>query len=437
MDDMNPHDIQSRRVVIIGGGIIGVAAAHFLKNDGHDVVVVDKGSIGGACSHGNCGLVCPSHVLPLAEPGAPWSAIRSVLNPASAFRVKPRLDPSLWSWFWNFNRRCNQRDMLESATAIQPLLLHSMRLYQELVSDDAPTDIRCDWTKRGLLFVYRDAKPLDAYAPTDRLLGERFNESAVRLGPGELVELEPALRDDLAGGWWFEHDAHLRPDKLLNSWVSSLHGRGVRFIPDAELTDLVVQDGVARHAKLKSSAGNESVDGDVFLFATGAWTPLLSRWLKMTVPIQPGKGYSITLPAPAGGPQSPMIFPQHRVAVTPMNDRLRLGSIMEFVGYDESIQPKRLRLLTEATRTYLRGDVADAIDGAPQDEAWQGWRPMTYDSTPVIGRCGAYENVYVSAGHNMLGISMAPASGQLIASLISGTTPALDPTPYRPQRFAV
>ncbi len=412
-----------RRIVVVGGGIIGIACAHFLNRAGYQVTIVDKGRIGGECSHGNCGLVCPSHVLPLAEPGALGAAFKSMLSPQSPFHIRPRLDRGLWKWLWNFARRCNQAKMLESGRAIQPLLASSLSLYTQLVEQEG---IECEWKKQGLLFVYKNQRPFDSYTRVNDLLTEEFNEPARRIGGPELGEFEPSLRPGLAGGWYFEHDAHLRPDRLVASWRAALQRRGVRFVEQEGLDSLIETNGVVRAAKLE----HQTIEADRFVIATGAWTPRLAGILRVRIPIEPGKGYSITLPRPSVCPRVPLIFPEHRVAVTPLDEELRIGSIMEFAGYDATIRPERLRLLTEGVGHYLRGELPSGVN-----EKWFGWRPMTYDSTPVIGPCPGFSNVFLATGHNMLGLSMAPATGRLISELISGQPTHLATDAYSALRF--
>ena len=179
---------------------------------------------------------------------------------------------------------------------------------------------------------------------------------------------------------------------------------------------------------VETTQGN--LQADVFVVASGAWTPMLREHLGCTVPIQPGKGYSITMPRPKICPQIPLIFPEHRVAVTPMNSGYRLGSIMEFAGYDESIKPQRLQLLRSGAEQYLLEPYCE-----PELETWYGWRPMTYDSLPVIDASPKWGNVWIAAGHNMLGLSMAPVTGRLIKELINGEPTHLDVAPYSVTRF--
>ncbi|MFN3191008.1 MAG: NAD(P)/FAD-dependent oxidoreductase [Aureliella sp.] len=413
------------KIIIVGGGIIGVSSAWYLRRSGWDVTVIDRSSIGAACSGGNCGLVCPSHVLPLTEPGAFKEAAKALVSPGSPFRISPRLDPSLWSWLWNFAKRCNQSEMVQNAHAIQALLTSGMLEYQKLVGDDG---VDCEWQERGLMFAYQSERALDGYEKTNTLLAERFNEPARRLTATEAIELEPALKTEIAGAWYYEHDAHLRPDKLISSMRSSLEEDGVEFIENCELKAIVGDGSQAT----RISTTHSPLDADTFLFASGAWTPLLHDHLGCTVPIQPGKGYSITMPRPAACPKIPMIFPEHRVAVTPMVSGYRLGSIMEFAGYDTSIKPERLQLLRDGAEPYLHEPLCE-----PELSTWYGWRPMTYDSVPVIDRSPKWNNCWVATGHNMLGLSMAPSTGRLVDELISERDPHLDPEPYRLSRFGI
>lgn len=418
----------SGSVAIVGGGIIGVTSAWYLHRAGWQVTVLDKGVIGGACSKGNCGLVCPSHVLPLTEPGAIKQAVKAMLSPGSPFRIKPRTDPALWSWLWHFARRCNHSSMTQAAHAIQAMLASSITEYEHLVHQDK---IECEWQNKGLLFAYASRQGLDAYDPTNQLLTDMFNEPARKLDTAQVLALEPALLDRVAGGWYYEHDAHLRPDVLLASLRERLEAGGVTFIENCEFQGFSGgrPTTVGCDAKRLLTSG-EDIAADVFLFASGAWSPKLQSHLGCKIPIEPGKGYSITMPRPDVCPEIPLIFPEHRVAVTPMQTGYRLGSIMEFAGWDESLRPERLELLRRGAKHYLKQPYCE-----PELETWYGWRPMTYDGVPLIDRSPLWNNVWMAAGHNMLGLSMATGTGRLVSELLAGSTPHLDPAPYQLARF--
>jgi D-amino-acid dehydrogenase len=409
--------------VIVGGGVIGTSCAYYLARSRWQVTVVDRGSFGMGCSHGNCGFVCPSHVLPMAEPGAVRMALRSLFRKSSPFYIKPRLDPALWSWLWRFARRCNHRDMLTAGKAIHALLQSSMELYKRLIAEER---LDCEWETRGLLYVYRTREEWEKYAAVDELLREHFQEAAVRLTGDELAAREPALQPGLAGAWYYPGDAHLRPDKLMASWRRVLEKSGVAIRENEEVAGW--NTGGSGKPTLATSRGE--LRADAFVFATGALTPRLSKLLGCRIPIQPGKGYSITMPRPALCPATPLIFPEHRVAITPMQSGYRIGSTMEFAGYDTTINRRRLDLLRQGASQYLREPYSE-----PVEEEWFGWRPMTYDSLPIIDRSPALDNVWIAAGHNMLGLSMAPATGKLMAELLCGATPHIDPEPYRVTRF--
>jgi D-amino-acid dehydrogenase len=416
-------DSSTRHVIVIGGGVIGAACAHFLDQSGCRVTILERGGFGMGCSHANCGFVCPSHVLPLAVPGAFQQAFKAMIAKDSPFYIKPRFDWSLWAWLTGFVRRCNVRDMLAAGRAIQPLLVSSRRLYDELMRSPG---LACEWETRGLLFVFQAPTAMNHHADTVELQRQHFGLDARRFDGEAVNELEPALKPGLAGGWLYEGDAHLRPDKLLVSWRSHLEARGVTIREQCAVQGIVGEHGAAR--ALTTSQGEFAADA--FVVATGAWTPLLGKHLGCKIPIQPGKGYSITMPRPAICPKIPLMFEEHRVAVTPMQSGYRLGSTMEFAGYDTTLNRRRLEILRRGAEHYLREPHTE-----PVEEEWYGWRPMTYDSLPIIGKSPAFANVWIAAGHNMLGLSMAPATGRLVAELITGTTPHVDPGPYIPMRF--
>ena len=417
------------RVVVIGAGVIGAACAHYLQRAGWKVTLIDRGEFGKACSHANCGYVCPSHVLPLASPGAWRTGLHALLARNAALKIHPRLDWRLWAWLLQFARRCNRRDMLQAAVGIQALLNSSRILYEELIASER---LDCEWQTQGLLFVFQTPRGLRHYAQIDRLLATRFARPARRIDSAELAQLEPALKPGLAGAFLYDSDAHLRPDRLLRSWHQRLVERQVEIREHCEFLDIHHRSsGSTKRSSLahaiRTSQGD--LEAEHFVFATGAWTATLARPLGIRLPIQPGKGYSITTDRPQLCPNYPLILEEHHVAITPMQTGYRIGSTMEFAGFDATLNRRRLELLRQGAREYLREP-----EGTPVREEWFGWRPMTPDGLPYIDRLPRWKNVWLAAGHNMLGLSMAPATGKLIAELLSGERPHLDPTPYRCHR---
>jgi len=413
----------SRRVVVVGGGVIGLASAYSLNRAGWDVTIVEKNAIGQGTSRGNCGYICPSHVLPLTEPGAIRKTMKALFRKNSPFSISPRFDLSLWSWLVHFSMRCNTRDMMAAAPGIQALLDSSYAEYESMIERES---LDCEWERRGLLYVYANPAAWSGFAETNELMTSAFHCPAERLNGKELTEREPALKEGLAGAWYYEQDAHLRPDRLLSSLRILLLARGATVHAGCTVTGF--RRGSRDAQALETSIGE--IPADSFVVATGAMTPFLAKSLGCRIPIQPGKGYSLTMPRPEICPAIPMIFPERRVAVTPFASGYRLGSTMEFAGYDASIRAERLQLLKDGAEPYLREPYREPIE-----EAWFGWRPMTYDSLPIIDRSPIMDNVLIAAGHNMIGMSMAAGTGRLVSELLSGEAPHIDPTPYRVGRF--
>jgi len=409
--------------IVVGSGIIGIACAHYLSQAGLDVTVIDRGTIAGECSHANCGYICPSHVLPLTEPGAIRAALKSLFTPGAPFRVKPRWSPSLWFWFWQFARRCNRGTMLTAGRHLEAILDSSMSEYERLIESES---LQCEWEQKGLLYVLQSEHGFREFAETDRLLSDEFGVAADRIEGKDLPTFEPALKSGLAGAFYYPGDASVRPDRLNASWSAALMKRGVSFIEQCEL--LSVNKSGDRITAIETSRGE--MTADAILIATGAWSGQLSEDLECKVPIQPGKGYSVTMARPSPCPEYPMLFPEHRVGVSPFESGYRLGSMMEFAGFDSSIPERRINQLRESAKPYLVSPFTDE-----EQSRWYGWRPMTWDSLPVIGPVPRLKNAFLATGHNMLGLSMAPATGKLVQELMLNRPPHIDPTPYLPDRF--
>lgn len=414
----------SGRTVVIGGGVVGACCAYYLAKAGSQVIILDRGQFGAGCSHANCGFICPSHILPLATPGAIWSTLKTLFQKNSPLKVRPGVVLGNMSWFLGFARRCNRRDMLKAGEGIQALLQSSRSLFQELIQAEG---IDCEWETKGLLFVFQSRKQFEHYVHTDELLQTHFGMAAKRFDSASLAELEPALKPGQAGGYLYQSDAQVRPDRLMSELKRVLISKGVEIRENCEAINFVRSSSGVQAV---GTATDDEVSGDRFVIATGAWTPRLNVELGCSVPILPGKGYSLTMPRPSHCPTYPLIFEEHRVAVTPFRSGYRLGSTMEFAGFDESLNRSRLGLLTDAAKLYLRDPIAE-----PVQEEWWGWRPMTFDGLPIIDYAPVARNVIVAAGHNMLGLSMATATGKLVAEMLGGTSPHVDPGPYSLKRF--
>ena len=415
----------NRSAVVVGGGVIGTACAYYLTRAGWRITVVEKGTVGGGCSHANCGYVCPSHVLPHAGPGAVWNTLKTLFQKNSPLKVRPGTVLANLGWFLGFARRCNEKDMFAAATGIQALLNSSRQLYDELLERER---IDCEWEAKGLLFAFRTRKVFEHFAHVDAsILQKDFHLPVEQFNADELLKLEPSLKPgSVSGGFLFKSDAQLRPDRLMSGWRKVVESAGGVFREHCEFAGFVEKAGRAVAAKTTHG----EIEADAFVVAAGAWTPLLNAHLGCKVPVVPGKGYSITMPRPAACPAYPLIFEEHRVAVSPFQSGYRIGSTMEVAGYDTSMNRDRLKLLLDGAAFYLKEPTCE-----PVQEEWWGWRPMVYDGKPIIDRSPKLPNVMIAAGHGMLGLSMATGTGKLVGELLNGGLPHVDPAHFSVSRF--
>lgn len=409
--------------VVVGGGVVGAMAAWSLVKEGVSVTIIDREAFGSACSHGNCGFIAPSQIPPLNQPGAFQSAVASLLKRDAPVSVSAKALVQSASWFWNFQKHCNAVDMMASAVGRAALLSLSMSLYEEMISQG---ELDCEWRQEGLLIVHDTEEEAEGFSVLNEVMAREFGVEANRLSPDELAELEPALKQGFGGGWFHPGDAHVRSDRLMTSLKQLLLTHGVEIVEGVAIEKF---RGHGSQASVAIASQGEW-QADVFVVATGATTPFLNDELGTKIPIVPGKGYSITMGVPEAAPRIPLIFEESHVAITPMETGYRIGSTMEFAGYSEDIKPEKLALLRASAEKYLRDPFGD-----PVEEEWFGWRPMTYDGKPIIDKSPRFGNVWIAAGHNMLGMSMAPATGELLADLILGRQPSIDPEHFALSRF--
>lgn len=414
-------------VVIIGGGVIGLACGLALRDAGRDVTVLEAGTAGCGSSHGNCGTITPSHSLPLAAPGTIGRALRWMFTPDAPLYLRPRFDPALWAWLAKFAVRCNRRDWLAGAAA-KLALLDASRV--ALPGWIARHRIECEFLASGTLHVFRDARALEEFEQELRALAD-IGIACEHVSAQQLLQEEPALLEGVVGGVRFPGDASLRPDRYVAGLARALRDAGGRIVQHCEVDSVADETG-----DMLVRAGSREWRAKDVLIATGAWSPRLARALPpalsgLCAAMQPGKGYSITYARPALAPRSPLVLHERSVCVTTWEDGYRLGSTMEFSGFDDTLNRRRLDALERGAREYLREPV-----GPEKREEWFGWRPMTSDDLPILGRVPGAPNLWVATGHGMLGVSMSVATATLVADLVTGRDPRIDPAPFRLERFA-
>lgn len=409
-------------LLILGGGVIGLACAIYLLDAGRSVTVLDQGTAGCAASHGNCGTLTPSHAVPLATPDALRSAIGWLFKADAPLRIKPRVDPALLRWLFGFARHCNWKDAARAAAAKAPLLVRSRQLIEELVLRE---HLACEFAAIGTLNVYRDIANFEHA----RSLLARFADLGIRvdtLDPAATLSREPALKADIAGAFFHPGDAQLRPDRYVAELARVVRAKG-GIIEEHTRVEGFIRTG-SRIERVATSNGDFS--GRDIVLALGAWSPQLARQLGLRIPIQPGKGYSITYARPALCPRIPLTLKEPSVCVTAWESGYRLGSTMEFAGYDDTLNRKRLDALRRGAAEFLHEP-----EGPTVIEEWFGWRPMTPDDLPVLGTAPGVDNLTLATGHGMLGVTLSAVTGLLVSEVITGRSLSFDLAPFSATRF--
>ena len=409
-------------VLILGGGVIGLSCALALRRAGASVRVLEQAVPGHGASHGNCGTLTPSHAIPLSVPGVRMKALRWLLKRDAPLYVNPRPDPERWRWLLDFARRCNLSDARRAALARCSILQRSNALLPQWLAEEG---IECDYGKRGTLYVYRNSHALQAGRAEVEWLHE-LGLTAQVLGADAVLGMEPALKPGVAGGVLHAEDAQLRPDRLVEGLARRVRERGAVIETQTRIDGFDCAGG--RINAVRTSRGTFS--GERIVFALGAWSPRIASQLRMRLPMQPGKGYSITTSRPDPCPRTALVLREAGVCVTAWKSGFRLGSTMEFSGYDSTLNRTRLDALRRGARAYLHCPFGEQLQ-----EEWWGWRPMCVDEVPLVGPSMRWTNLLLATGHGMLGVSMSAATGELIAAQVAGARTMIDPAPYAPARF--
>lgn len=422
-----PHESQDTDVVIIGGGAVGVCAAHYLCKQGRDVTVVDKGRIGGGASHGNAGLVVPSHVVPLAAPGVIGQGLKWLLSRDSPFYIRLRWDRKLFSWLWQFWRSCTREHVERAAPVLCELSLASRDLFETL-SGEADRDAERSafgFAPTGLLMVNESEHGREENRE-EAEQARRVGLDPQVLNGDEVREVEPKVPPAVQGGVYYPQDALVEPAAFVDSLKGALEEQGASFCPHEPVTGLRRE---RRRVAAVETPGRELRPREVVL-AAGAWTGRLARELDVPLPIQPAKGYSLTCAANGRAPRVPFILSESKVSVTPFDGRMRFGGTLALAGFDDTVDPQRVQPIREVASHYT----PEARE-AEEADAWVGYRPCTPDGLPVIGRPRGYDNLTLAAGHAMIGLSLSPVTGKLVSEIVEGRTPSLDIGALDPDRF--
>jgi len=415
----------SKHVLIVGGGIIGLSVAYYCARKGHRVTVVERGAAErDGCSFANAGMIVPSHFIPLASPGVVPLALRWMWNPESPFRVQPRFSAELLDWGWKLYRAATTARVANAATVLRDLHLASRACFEEWA---ALWGNEFELVERGLLMLCNTDHGLDEETRTAEY-AQRLGIPAEVLSPAAAAELEPGIRMAIAGAVYFRLDCHLTPARLMAVLRRELRSAGVQIVSDTEVRGW--RASKVRVDAVETRAGR--LEADEFVLCAGIWSKELVRDLGLVLPMQAGKGYSLTLETPPIRPGICAILSEARVAMTPMGGSLRFGGTMELTGIDETINPIRIRGIVKSVARYYP-DVSPAH--FEQASIRSGLRPCSPDGLPYIGRFDRYANLSTASGHAMMGVSLAPITGKLMAELLSDEAPAYSIAALRPDRY--
>ena len=411
------------KVVIVGGGVMGLCTAYYLCKQGIPVTLLEMGDVGNGASLGNAGYVSPSHFVPLAAPGVFAQGLKWMFNPTSPLYIKPRLDWGFLVWTAHFARACDARHVERAVPVLRDLLVEAQGLYEEMF---AAGHGRCDYTKHGLTLLFKTDKAR-ARAEHEVEWAGKIGMTARMVDAAGLAAMDPGVEFEAHGGAHFPHDAHMVPAELVASLAVDVTRMGAQIERNCRLERW--ERSGNRIVRIVTNRGTFAADE--FVLATGAWSPQLLRDTGIRMLLQAGKGYSITYANPPRKPLLPYLLMESRVAVTPFPHGLRFAGTMEIAGVSTTINRPRVEAILNAIPRYFRNlPRPDSTQG----EIWGGMRPVTPDGMPYIGRFRKAPNLIAATGHAMVGLSLAPVTGKIVAELIAGG-PQRDLRLLSPDRF--
>ena len=398
-----------QRIAVLGGGIIGLCSAYFLRKQGFEVIVIERnGPNRDGCSFGNAGMIVPSHYVPLAAPGVVWQGLRWMFQPDSPFYVHPRFDWEFLKWSWKFWRSGTREAVERASPVLAELNLRSREIYVEL----SRIGIEMGLQQRGLLMLCKTQAALDHEAQVAASAAQ-FEVPVEILSRQETQQKDPRLEMDVAGSVYFPSDCHLNPNQFAANLEQHLRDAGVEFHFHSHL-HTANWDAAQSHVRSVRLGDGTEIRADQFVLALGSWSAEFGNSLGLKIPLQAGKGYSLTLTCPPQPMTVCSILCEARIAVTPMGSAIRFGGTMELAGLNSQISPRRVHSIINRVGEYYPEYRPEVFHGI---EPWSGLRPIAPDGMPYLGRSSKVSNLIVATGHGMMGLSLAPITGQLVSEL--------------------
>ncbi len=412
-----------KKVVIIGGGISGICSAYYLLKEGYQVTVIDKSDLTTGASFINAGYLTPSHFIPLAAPGIITQGLKWMFNSSSPFYIKPRADIDFFKWALHFKKSATNKNVEKSIPVLKELNLKSQTLFENMINE---LDFSFHYEKKGVLMAYATKGcEEEEHEVAERAMKEGLDVSV--LNKTELQELEPVLSDKVIGAVHYKCDSHMTPNHFMPKLKTWLEKNGVVFKTNETVTDFSIKNNNITSVTTE----NATYKADDFVLASGSWTTELASKLKLNIPVQGGKGYSMDVHRPTGI-TIPTILLEAKVAITPMDKFTRFAGTMEFSGNNTFVRKERVEALANAIKSYYT-DIE--INPDERANATSGLRPVSPDGVPFIGKTSKYNNLTVAAGHAMMGWSLGPITGQLVAELVANKNTSVNVSPLAPERF--
>lgn len=409
-------------ITVVGGGIIGLCSAYYLNKAGYNITVIDRADITDGCSFGNMGFISPSHFVPLASPGIIAEGLKFMLRSNSPFYMKPRLNAPFLQWAYKFYRNSNEYIAQRNALPLSSMLQLSRALVNDLKKDLGET---FSLEEKGCLMMCRNEHTLK-HEKDLAIAGELLGLKVQMLDAKEVQALEPEVEVSVRGAALFKDDCHLNPGLLMKELKNHLISKHVDF----RLRSNVI--GFERNSDRVKAVitDKETINCDQVIVATGSWLPATAKLLGIKMLLQAGKGYSFTYDNVEKNIKYPAILVDARCAVSPWQNKLRIGGTMEFSGINDNVLTKRMQGIYDSVRSFYPGLAL----APPKEKIWHGLRPVTPDGIPYLGRAIKYKNVIFAGGHAMLGLSQATGTGKIVSEIVAGSDPSIDITAFNPNR---
>ncbi|WP_034041756.1 NAD(P)/FAD-dependent oxidoreductase [Wocania ichthyoenteri] len=412
----------SKKVIIIGGGIIGLCSAYYLQKEGHQVAIVDQSNLDSGASYVNAGYLSPSHIIPLSAPGVMRKGLKWMFNKSSPLYIKPRLDLDFLRWTLAFNKSCNAKHVKKAIPTIKAISLLSQDLYDDIKRDE---NFSFHYEKKGLLMLCQTDKALEGEIKTANLAKQEGLDAKV-INLNELKQLEPNVALNVKGATLYKCDSHTTPHEFMGDMKTYLKNNGVIFYTNEKVEDLEIEN-----QKILAIKTNKQVlKANEFVLAAGSWSPILSKKLGLKLLLQAGKGYRINTTNQTNI-SIPAILTEAKVAVTPMHGFTRFAGTMEIAGINHNINKIRVEAIADAAKRYYP-EITLTVE--EKNNVACGLRPVSPDGLPYIGKSIKCKNLTVATGHAMMGWSMGTATGKLVSEIISEQKPSLELTNYHPDR---